>query len=207
MEPLTNPTAHGGNATDAFDVVIPSLQGHGFSGQHIAHAWTVLMKRLGYTQFVAHGSDWVDTISEQMAVQAPPELLTIHTSMPATVPDDVAKALQFGDPAPLGLSADEHHAFDQLDYFYKHGLAKGDFGNSLPANPAQVSVLQQYKFHPIRQKLGSDKLHRPPSEVHIDRPADQDNGIGCAAQQIGIFSGNTLCRQTGLPAAIVDNTF
>ena len=132
IDPLTNPTAHGGSASDAFDVVIPSLPGHGFSGQptapgwdpqHIARAWAALMKRLGYTRFVAQGGDWGDAVSEQMAVQAPPELIAIHTNMPATVPDEIAKALQFGDPAPSGLSADERHAFDQLDYFYKHGLA------------------------------------------------------------------------------------
>ena len=132
IDPLTNPTAHGGSASDAFDVVIPSLPGHGFSGQptapgwdpqHIARAWVALMKRLGYTRFVAQGGDWGDAVSEQMAVQAPPELIAIHTNMPATVPDEIAKALQFGDPAPSGLSADERHAYDQLDFFYKHGLA------------------------------------------------------------------------------------
>lgn len=129
--PLTDPTAHGGKPEDAFDVVIPSLPGHGFSGQptatgwdpqHIARTWTVLMKRLGYTHFVAQGGDWGDAISEQMALQAPPELLAIHTNMPATVPDDVAKALQFGGPAPAGMSGDEKTAYDQLDFFYKHGL-------------------------------------------------------------------------------------
>ncbi|MEZ0167633.1 epoxide hydrolase family protein [Microvirga sp. TS319] len=132
IEPLTDPTAHGGTASDAFDVVIPSLPGHGFSGQptapgwdpqHIARAWAVLMKRLGYTRFVAQGGDWGDAVSEQMALQAPPELLAIHTNMPATVPDEIAKALQDGGPPPSDLSADEKHAYDQLDYFYKHGLA------------------------------------------------------------------------------------
>jgi pimeloyl-ACP methyl ester carboxylesterase len=131
IDPLTNPTAHGGNASDAFDVVIPSLPGYGFSGQpttigwdpaRIARAWAVLMKRLGYTRFVAQGGDWGNAITEQMALLAPPELLGIHTNMPATVPDDIAKALQLGDPAPAGLSADERHAYDQLDFFYKHGL-------------------------------------------------------------------------------------
>ena len=128
---LTNPAAHGGNASDAFDVVIPSLPGYGFSGkptstgwdpQRIARAWAVLMERLGYTRYVAQGGDWGNAVTEQMALLAPPGLLGIHTNMPATVPDDIAQALKLGEPAPAGLSPDEKHAFDQLDYFYKHGL-------------------------------------------------------------------------------------
>jgi pimeloyl-ACP methyl ester carboxylesterase len=130
IDPLTNPTAFGGSAADAFDVAIPSLPGYGFSGkptttgwdpQHIARAWAVLMNRLGYTRYVAQGGDWGNAVTEQMALQQPPGLIGVHTNMPATVPDDIAKTLP-GGPAPSCLSADEKHAWDQLDFFYKHGL-------------------------------------------------------------------------------------
>lgn len=129
--PLTDPTAYGGKAEDAFDVVIPSLPGYGFSGKptttgwdpiRIARAWVVLMQRLGYTRYVAQGGDWGNAVTEQMALLTPPGLIGIHTNMPATVPADVAKALQFGQPPPSGLSAEERGAWDQLDFFYKHGL-------------------------------------------------------------------------------------
>jgi pimeloyl-ACP methyl ester carboxylesterase len=131
IDPLTNPTAYGGTGSDAFDVVIPSLPGYGFSAKptatgwgpaRIARAWTVLMKRLGYTRFVAQGGDWGNSITEQMALQTPPELIGIHTNMPATIPDDVARALQLGGPPPDGLSAEERSAYDQVDFFYKRGL-------------------------------------------------------------------------------------
>jgi len=131
VAPLTDPTAHRGSASDAFHLVIPSLPGYGFSAKpsapgwdpiRIARAWGVLMKRLGYTQYVAQGGDWGNAVTEQMALQTPPGLLAIHTNMPATVPDDIAKALQFGEPPPAGLSGDEKHAWDQLDFFYKHGV-------------------------------------------------------------------------------------
>jgi pimeloyl-ACP methyl ester carboxylesterase len=131
VDPLTNPTAHGANAADAFHLVIPSMPGYGFSGKptttgwgpdRIARAWVVLMKRLGYTQFVAQGGDWGALITDQMGAQAPPELIGIHTNMPGAVPPEIDGAAFTGAPAPSGLAADEKHAFDQLAFFYKHGL-------------------------------------------------------------------------------------
>ncbi len=123
IDPLTNPTAHGASASDAFHLVIPSLLGYGFSGKpsttgwgpdRIARAWVVLMTRLGYAQFVAQGGDWGSPISNLMAKQGHPELLGIHVNLPGTVPLDIAKALQDGDPPPSGLSADEERAYKQL---------------------------------------------------------------------------------------------
>src|SRR5262245_8588312 len=131
IEPLTNPTAHGASASDAFDVVIPSLPGYGFSAAptelgwdpiRIAKAWVVLMKRLGYQRFVAQGGDWGNAVTEQMALLGAPELIGIHTNMPATVPPDIDKAALANAPAPEGLSADEQHAYAQLASFYTHGL-------------------------------------------------------------------------------------
>ena len=132
IEPLVDPTAHGAGAEDAFDLVIPSLPGHGFSGKpvttgwdptRIARAWVVLMSRLGYTRFVAQGGDWGNAVTEQMALLKPPGLLGIHTNMPATLPAEVSNALAVGGPPPAGLSGEEKAAWDQLDYFWKHGLA------------------------------------------------------------------------------------
>jgi len=131
IDPLTNPTAYGGKPEDAFDVVIPSLPGYGFSGKptapgwdpaRIARAWIVLMKRLGYTRYVAQGGDWGNCVTELMALQAPAGLLAISTNMAATVPADIDKAALAGAPPPPNLSPDELHAYDQLAFFYKHGL-------------------------------------------------------------------------------------
>src|SRR6185503_12324550 len=134
IDPLTNPTAHGGNASDAFHVVIPSIPGYGFSGTpattgwnpaHIARAWTVLMKRLGYMKFVAQGGDWGAIITELMGAQAPPELLGIHTNMANVIPPDIDKAAFSGAPAPAGLSADEKLAYERLSFVYAKGIGYG----------------------------------------------------------------------------------
>jgi pimeloyl-ACP methyl ester carboxylesterase len=128
--PLTDPTAYGGKAEDAFDVVIPSMPGYGFSEkptgtgwgpERIGKAWDVLMKRLGYTHYVSQGGDWGSVIADAMAVQAPQGLLGIHLNMPATVPADIAKALQDGSPAPAGLSVKEKAAFNSLNKLYTRG--------------------------------------------------------------------------------------
>jgi pimeloyl-ACP methyl ester carboxylesterase len=129
--PLTDPTAHGGDAEDAFDVVVPSMPGYGFSARpsetgwdpvHIARAWIALMKRLGYTRFVAQGGDWGAQITDVMGAEAPPELLGIHSNMPGTIPPEVSRALATGGSAPDGLSADESRAFDQLQFLYTKGI-------------------------------------------------------------------------------------
>jgi pimeloyl-ACP methyl ester carboxylesterase len=127
IDPLTNPTAHGASASDAFHLVIPSLPGFGFSARpttvgwgpdRTAHAWVVLMQRLGYTQFVAQGGDLGAGVCSVMARQAPPELLGIHTNFPGTIPPDIAKALQAGDPPPADLTTDERRAYEQLNILF-----------------------------------------------------------------------------------------
>jgi pimeloyl-ACP methyl ester carboxylesterase len=132
IEPLTNPTAHGGSASDAFHLVIPSMPGYGFSGkpattgwgpERIARAWAELMKRLGYKKYVAQGGDWGALITDLMGVQAPPGLLGIHTNMAGAVPPEIDKAAFVGAPPPPDLSAEERQAYDQLAFFYTKDLA------------------------------------------------------------------------------------
>ncbi len=134
IDPLTNPTAHGASASDAFDVVVPSIPGYGYSGiptatgwgpDRIARAWVVLMKRLGYTQFVAQGGDWGAVITDLMGVQAAPELLGIHVNMPGIFPADIDQAAFSGAPAPSSLSADEKVAYERLQFVYQKGIAYG----------------------------------------------------------------------------------
>jgi pimeloyl-ACP methyl ester carboxylesterase len=147
IAPLTDPTAHGGSASDAFHVVIPSLPGHGFSAKptargwdppRIALAWTTLMKRLGYDRFVAQGGDWGNAVSEAMALQAPPGLLGIATNMAATVPPEIVKALAAGDPPPATLTPDERRAWDQLTFFYASGLG---YANEMRLRPQTLYAI------------------------------------------------------------------
>ena len=157
IDPLTNPTAHGGRAEDAFDVVIPSMPGYGFSGKpkepgwnpdRIARTWIELMRRLGYQRYVAQGGDWGSPVSSAMARQAPAGLLGIHINLPATIPPDVAAVLASGGPAPAGLSDKERAAFDSLDRFYKMYRAYGAMmgtrpqviGQALTDSPAGLAV-------------------------------------------------------------------
>jgi len=145
--PLTDPTAYDGSASDAFDIVIPSLPGYGFTAKttspgwdvpRISRAWITLMKRLGYTRFVAQGGDWGNAVSEVMGLIAPPELLAISTNMAATVPPEISAAMAAGSPPPADLTPDELYAWKQLDFFYKKGLG---YANEMSLRPQTLYAL------------------------------------------------------------------
>jgi pimeloyl-ACP methyl ester carboxylesterase len=174
VDPLTNPTAHGGRADDAFDVVIPSMPGYGFSGKpkdkgwnpdRIASAWIELMRRLGYTRYVAQGGDWGSPVSSAMARQAPTGLLGIHINLPATIPPEVGMVLAAGGPPPAGLSEKERAAFDSLDTFYKkyraYGVIMGTrpqvIGQALTDSPAGLAAwMYDYNNGELERLLAKD---------------------------------------------------
>jgi pimeloyl-ACP methyl ester carboxylesterase len=163
IDPLTNPTAHGGREEDAFHLVVPSMPGYGFSEKpkstgwnpdRIARAWTELMGRLGYDRFVSQGGDWGSVVSDAMARQGPPGLLGIHVNMPATVPAEIATALAAGGPPPAGLSGDEQAAYQQMDALYRRGSGYAGMmltrpqtiGYSLTDSPAGLAAWFYDKF-------------------------------------------------------------
>ena len=148
IEPLTDPTAHGGTEADAFDVVIPSMPGYGFSGsptatgwgpERIARAWATLMQRLGYTKYVAQGGDWGAQIVDYMGAQQPAGLVGINTNMAGAIPPEIDKAALAGAPAPEDLDAEERQAFDHVSFFYKHGLG---YANEMGNRPQTLYALE-----------------------------------------------------------------
>jgi pimeloyl-ACP methyl ester carboxylesterase len=213
--PLSDPTAHGGDAADAFDVVIPSMPGYGFSGiptttgwdpVHIAEAWIVLMRRLGYTRFVAQGGDWGAQITDVIGAKAPPELLGIHSNMPGTVPPDVSRALTSnvfgtGHPAPSGLSADEQRAYDRLSFLFTKGVGYAlEMGNrpqtlyGLADSPAALAAWMldhdAYSLEDISRAFAGDPVD------NLTRDEVLDNITMTWLTNTGVSSGRLYWENT-----------
>jgi pimeloyl-ACP methyl ester carboxylesterase len=221
IEPLTNPTAHGGETGDAFDVVIPSIPGFGFSGKptetgwnpdRIARAWAELMKRLGYTRYVAQGGDWGSPISSAMARQNAPGLAGIHINLPAAVPTEVAAALGGGGPAPEGLSAKERAAFDQLSTFFKKYMAYGQvmgtrpqmIGYALTDSPVGLAawIYDYNNGEPERLLAKDDVLDNITLYWLTNTPTSAARIYWETAGQSVILSGPQKTAEISLPVAI-----
>ncbi|HKF44425.1 MAG TPA: alpha/beta fold hydrolase [Thermoanaerobaculia bacterium] len=212
IEPLTNPTAHGGTAADAFHVVIPSLPGYGFSGKPtapgwtpvtIAKAWATLMQRLGYKKYVAQGGDWGNAVSEIMALQQPPGLLGIHTNMPATVPASISKAMASNQP-PTDLTADEKNAWDQLTFFYSKGLGYALEMNNRPQTlygiaDSPVGLAAWMLDHDARSQELIDRVFAGKTEG-LSRDDILDNVTLYWLTNTGISSGRLYWDTAQLPA-------
>ena len=204
IEPLTNPTAHGGSTSDAFHVVVPSMPGYGFSGkptstgwgpERIARAWDVLMKRLGYTRYAAQGGDWGAVVVDLMGVQAPQGLLGIHTNMPNVIPPAIDAAALAGAPVPAGLSADEKHAYEQLAAFYKdvyYALFMGTRPQTLTALADSPVGLATFMIdHDARSlELIARSFNGDQEGLHARRRARQRHAV--LADEHGGFGGATL---------------